>query len=143
MHPILDEQGKVAAVAVLGIDRTERKRAEEALQQAHDELERRVEERTAELTKANEELAVFRRFAEAAGQGFAMADLQHQIIYANPAIVAHDGAAKPAEVLGRDLFSLHSESIGIGLRDEVIPAILREGHWTGETMIRRGEGRPR
>jgi len=33
-----------------------RKRTEEALQKAHDELERRVEERTAELIKANEQL---------------------------------------------------------------------------------------
>ena len=34
----------------------EKERAEEALRKAHDELERRIEERTAELTKTNEQL---------------------------------------------------------------------------------------
>ncbi|MHC4323354.1 MAG: PAS domain-containing protein [Planctomycetota bacterium] len=41
---------------VYGLDITERKRAEEALRRTHDELEQRVQDRTTELIKANEQL---------------------------------------------------------------------------------------
>ena len=53
--PIQDESRSYGIVGV-NVDITERKRAEEALKSAHDELERRVEQRTAELTKVNEQL---------------------------------------------------------------------------------------
>ncbi|MHC4457991.1 MAG: PAS domain S-box protein [Planctomycetota bacterium] len=54
--PILDYSGW--AVGTVGISReiTKRKRAEETLRQAHDELERMVKERTADLEKANRQL---------------------------------------------------------------------------------------
>ncbi|MCU0589093.1 MAG: sigma 54-interacting transcriptional regulator [Syntrophobacteraceae bacterium] len=51
--------GKGALMAViLHLDITERKLAEEALQEAHDKLELRVGERTAELSSTNEQLRV-------------------------------------------------------------------------------------
>jgi PAS domain S-box-containing protein len=49
-----DEDGQLRGFARVTRDITERKLAQEALQKAHDELEKRVEERTAELTQTNE-----------------------------------------------------------------------------------------
>jgi PAS domain S-box-containing protein len=52
----LDQQGHVTGFISIVTDISERARADEALRKAHDELERRVEERTAQLIKANQDL---------------------------------------------------------------------------------------
>jgi len=54
--PIRGADGETGGSIETLCDTTERKQAQEALQRAHDELETRVEERTAELRKVNEEL---------------------------------------------------------------------------------------
>lgn len=62
-----NHEGEVAGLVGVTVDITERKRAEEALRKAHDDLEIRVAERTAELARANEDLRneiVERRRAE-------------------------------------------------------------------------------
>lgn len=51
-----NRQGDIIATLSSGEDVTESKRAKEALRVAQEELERRVEERTAELVRANEQL---------------------------------------------------------------------------------------
>jgi two-component system sensor histidine kinase UhpB len=54
--PLLDANGKVTGWVRSVTDITQRKRMEEALRRAHDELEERVQERTAELGKALQDL---------------------------------------------------------------------------------------
>lgn len=54
-YPIRDGDSVVGAVVTFN-DITERKRTERLLQEAHDQLERRVRERTAELTAAHDNL---------------------------------------------------------------------------------------
>jgi two-component system cell cycle sensor histidine kinase/response regulator CckA len=71
--PIRDDKGEITGVVLTFRDITERKRAEEALRRAHDELEIRVQERTAELAKASEALQAEiaeRKRAEEALKGY-------------------------------------------------------------------------
>lgn len=53
-----DANGVLTGLVGVVLDITERKQAEAALRRAHDELEIRVKERTAELARANEELKI-------------------------------------------------------------------------------------
>ncbi len=55
-YPILDGTGEVTQIIEYSLDITVRKQMEEALREARDKLEVRVQERTAELERANEAL---------------------------------------------------------------------------------------
>jgi PAS domain S-box-containing protein len=104
LHYVAEQQ----RVRIYGLDITERKRAEEALRKAHDELEVRVKERTLDLVKANEELqteiasreraqaarreteAMFRTLAETTSAAIFITHGFH-ILYANPAATTITG----------------------------------------------------
>ena len=101
-----DADGNLAGHVGCVTDITERKRAEEALRQAHDELELRVEERTSELRAVNAQL-----LEEVTERKQAEATLKesekklHEILENSPvgvAVVSH--AKDDARVTGKRLF---------------------------------------
>lgn len=57
--PFLDDRGKPRQYVAIRADITERKRVEATIRTLNEELEKRVKERTAELTAANRELEAF------------------------------------------------------------------------------------
>jgi PAS domain S-box-containing protein len=120
-------------------DISERKRAEAALQKAHEDLERLVEERTGELVAANEELAIFRLFAEAATQGFGIAELDGRIRYLNPAMCRIVGENSVQEAIGRSFFE-YGRSIEY-MKDDLFPKMLDAGRWEREGLIYTRQGR--
>jgi PAS domain S-box-containing protein len=152
--PLFDETGSVTGLFGVARDISERKRAEEALQKAHDELEIRVRERTAELAIANRELEeeiAERKQAEvqlgrlaAAVESVAEAVVitdpsSGAIQYVNPAFEQITGYAKE-EALGRTLHFLdsgkHDEEYYTGLRE----ALTRNGAWSGKLVNKKKDG---
>ena len=59
ISPIRDAAGRIVGVSKVARDITDRKRADEELRQLNEELEKRIQERTAELEGTNRELEAF------------------------------------------------------------------------------------
>jgi two-component system, NarL family, sensor histidine kinase UhpB len=144
LMPLRDNTGQITSVMGVSRNITDRKLAEAELKKAHDELERRVDERTAELLTANEQLAIFRTFAEASGQGFGIADLDGRVTYVNPTLCRLMGEGQPADVVGRLFFDYVAEESRQLIRAEYTSTMLREGRWTreGSLLTRQGAVTP-
>lgn len=126
--------------AILGIvtDITGRKRTEEELQKAHEELEERVRDRTTQLTSTNEQLerevaerklaekrvAVFKKFAQASEQGMGMADLEGNITYANATLGRLLGFENPEDVCGTNVSEYYLKGDLPIIVNEVMPGVI-------------------
>ena len=103
---VRDAAGKPTGMSAVVRDISERKRAEEGLRRAHDELERRVRERTAELETSRQTLAEseeqFRQMAEGIQEVFWLLDVRSgQALYVSPAFEAIWG--RPRQTLRNGL----------------------------------------
>ncbi len=137
-----------------GTDVTDQKRIEAELWQAHEELEQRVRERTAELARTNEQLqreieerraveeqlAIFRRFADSSAQGFGIAGLDQRAVYVNPALCRILGEEEPEAMLGQPPWKYLPPGRERFFQSMELPAILRDGQWLGEVDVVTRQG---
>jgi PAS domain S-box-containing protein len=82
-YPMFDNAGKVSQVIVTCLDITDRKRAEDALQKAHAELEHKVQVRTYELSRTNRELQNEIRERRQAEQGLRQSEEKFRLSFEN------------------------------------------------------------
>ena len=106
--PLRDEAGKIMGLMGIARDITRQKRAEAALRQSHDDLEKRVVERTTELAR---ERLVLRTLIDNLPDAIYTKDTAGRKTLANPADLKNLRCQTEAEALGKTDFDLFSADI--------------------------------
>lgn len=142
LSPLQTEEGVLVTSIIRDV--TERKRSAEALKRAHDELEKRVEERTKELSQANQNLKLqFEELKRAEQQireqaalldktqdAIIVEDMEGKIIFWNKSAESIYGWTS-AEAIGQKTQNLLFEKSYPQLQ-EALQAVLDKKEWRGE-----------
>ena len=104
-EPLIDKDGRIIGVFGIARDITDRVKAEEALQKAHNDLDRRVKERTVELNNALK--TVKRSETELSQRKLALEKLNRELLETNQALsVLARNIDKKKEELEKKIFTM-------------------------------------
>lgn len=91
--------------------------------------------------KAEKQLRMFKSFAESSLQGMGWVDTAGNIEYVNPALAALCGEKDLKASIGRKIGeTYYADNEQARLKEEIFPAILKNGSWSGELMLSRTDG---
>jgi PAS domain S-box-containing protein len=130
--PIRDGEGNTMGVVLVFRDITERKKAEQDLKNAHDDLEHQVERRTAQLRQQAELL-------DLAHDAIILTDKDGRITFWSAGASETYGFSKE-EAVGKFIGSLLKRKSDAPVED-ILAIVEREGRWEGELVHTCREGR--
>jgi PAS domain S-box-containing protein len=163
LMPLRDQSGTITAVMGVARNITDRVRAEVALKQAHDELEKQVEQRTAELARANESLrqseAKYRGLVDICPDSIVVSDLSGKTLFVSKQTWKLLGVPEQEELVGQDtydyvieadrprLMANYADLLKKGKRGETEYTVLRRDGTTvpvelSSVISRDAQGRP-
>jgi signal transduction histidine kinase/DNA-binding NarL/FixJ family response regulator len=133
-----------------------RRRHDLLVQNQQQALEAQVEARTHELAETNqslrdevterqrteEQLRLFRWFAESAQLGLGIADFDYRVVYMNPGLRRMSGRIDwhPGEAL--NMLDFLTRGFRERFLNEGMPALRQAGYWEGEMRTRARDGQP-
>lgn len=131
-----------------------RARHQKELKQAHDQLEKRVQERTAELlnltgclqkeiaerVQAESELELSAKMIESSSDAILLIDVDGVILRANEAVTTVTGYPK-SEIIGQSIEFFQWGSRYSDLSQKIKQAMVERGEWRGEVWDRRMDGK--
>jgi len=128
--PLRDKEGKIVGLAGISRDITAQKQAEETLRESHVQLEQRVAERTAELSK---ERVLLRALIDNLPDAIYAKDAAGRKILANPADLKNLRCSCEAEAVGKTDFDFFPRDIAEKFWDDDLKVIA------GRPVINREE----
>ncbi len=101
-----------------------------------------LRDQVAERRRAEDQLRIFRWFADSVPQGLGIADFEFRMVYLNPALrhMTGDAAWKPGDE--RNMLDYLGKAFRLRFLEEAMPALRESGAWVGEMHTRAQEGRP-
>lgn len=96
----------------------------------------------AERKQAEEQLNMFKTFAETSNQGMGWADIDGNIVYVNSALSELFGEKDQKVPLGKNVVATYyPEDEQQRLREEIFPSVVKNGAWSGELMMQQTSGK--
>ncbi|MCP4545163.1 MAG: PAS domain S-box protein [bacterium] len=104
-------------------------------------LENKIEYELSGKQEAKMGMVRFRQFADSAGQGLGMADLDGNILYVNHALCRMLGISSPDLMVGTDMRPFYSLRVQSDMESRILPKLMETGYMDGEMEMRTTDGR--